>query len=146
MSNEGIIGWITKNLDKKDKVKVKKFLDLVAENFEVEREGLIDAVTAISGSGPAYFFLLCDSLLKTAIRFGFKPKQAELLVIKTLLGAGAIKKNNADVPYDELIKKITSKKGTTEAALKYFSKKSFSGIVENAAKEAYNRAKEISHE
>ena len=145
-NGEGIIGWKAHGLDKKEKAKVRKLLTSVAENFEVKEERLIDAVTAVSGSGPAYFFLLGDALAQAALILGFNKAQADLLAAKTLTGAGAVKMHRPDASFRELIGKIASKKGTTEAALKYFSKKGFNRIVKNAAREAYNRAREISHE
>ncbi len=142
---QGIMAWSARGLSSKEKAKVRILFKAVANNFEVAEEELIDVVTAISGSGPAYFFLLCDSLRQTAISLGLNHQQADLLVAKTFFGAAAIKQGNSKASYQELIKKIASKKGTTEAALKYFSKHNFARTVQNAVRAAFNRAREINH-
>jgi len=138
---QGIAAWKSAGLPFADKKSVKRFLDLWTENFEVSEEEIIDKVTAISGSGPAYFFLLAWSLQQAAINLGFNQKQSRLLVEKTFSGAALLQSGQE---YEALIKKVMSKKGTTEAAFGVLKKYHFDKIVKEAATAAYKRAKEIS--
>jgi len=103
----------------------------------------MDAVTAISGSGPAYFFLLMEAMIGAALSLGINRRVAEALVSQTSLGA-AMLQNYTDLHPSVLRKKVTSKGGTTEAALKVFKKRKFESIIRQAITAASKRAKEIS--
>jgi len=140
---QGIMAWKSSGISGKEKLEAKKLLDKISENFEVVKESQIDAVTAISGSGPAYFFLLAWCLEQSAKKLGFNPAQSRMLVEKTFHGASALQSGKA---YEELIKQVMSKKGTTEAAFGVFKKAGLDKIVNQAAQAAFNRAKEISNE
>ncbi len=140
--NQGIGAWLTASaMNQNDKAKVKRLLDMLLENFEVKNENVIDAVTAISGSGPAYFFFFAQSLAQAALAVGLTASQGRRLVKKTLLAAAHLQTGQE---YADLIKKVASKKGTTEAALKQFQKFHLAKIIESAVKAAYQRAKELS--
>jgi pyrroline-5-carboxylate reductase len=105
-------------------------------------EHLQNAVTAISGSGPAYFFLFCKFLINAAEKRGIDSDTAGKLVINTLVGSGELLKSyNPDA--DFLIKMVASPGGTTQAALSSFDKNRLEGIVEEAVGCAEKRAKEI---
>lgn len=106
-----------------------------------EEEGKLDAVTAVSGSGPAYFFLVMEAMQKAAESLGLKPEEANLLVVQTALGAAKLALDSDDMPA-ELRQKVTSKGGTTEAAL---AKLNEGGLVELFA-EAMQAAAERSRE
>ncbi len=110
--------------------------------FEVNEKSM-DAVTATSGSGPAYFFLFISAMINAAVSSGLDRKTARNLVISTAYGASKLALNTQENT-DELIKKVASKGGTTEAALKVFQKRGFSGIVNSAVKAAVKRSKELS--
>jgi pyrroline-5-carboxylate reductase len=140
---QGIAGWKANGVNGKQKVVVKKLLNLVSENFEVKQESEIDKVTAISGSGPAYFFYLADSLQKAAKNLGFDNKTSRLLVEKTFSAAAALQ---SGIEYPDLISRVASKKGTTEAALKIFKKYGLDKIIVKGAQAAHKRAEEISNE
>lgn len=109
----------------------------------IKKESLMDAVTAISGSGPAYVYLFIESLIKSAVRLGLSKDDAETLVYQTLKGAIALLEKSGKPP-EELRRQVTSPGGTTEAALKVFQKKGFSKIIEKAVNAACKRAKELS--
>ncbi len=140
---EGIAVWKKVNLSNSENKKVKQFINKITENFEVKNEDTIDKSTAISGSGPAYFFLLASHLIKASKDLGLTEKEARKLVEKTFFASAVLGK---DSNYSALIKKITSKGGTTEAALKIFKNKNFDKIVSKAVLSAYKRAKQLSHE
>lgn len=137
----GIAAWKKVGLSKGETTKTQEFINKITENFEVKNEDTIDKVTAISGSGPAYFFLLADSLIKASEKFGFTKEESRKLVEKTFLASSLLGK---DTDYSALIKRVASKKGTTEAALKIFKKENFYKIVSKAVLAGYKRAKELS--
>lgn len=139
----GIAVWKKVGLSSAETKKATNLINKITENFETKDEDTIDKVTAISGSGPAYFFLLADYLIKGAQNLGLSKKESEILVRKTFLASAMFGK---DSDYPSLIEKIASKKGTTEAALKVFKNKNFGKIISAAVDAAYKRAKQISHE
>ena len=106
------------------------------------KEDLMDAVTAVSGSGPAYFFYLVEALIKAACVLGLDEDNAKNMVIKTALGSAKLLETLKETPA-ELRRKVTSKGGTTEAAIKVFESKKVMGIVNKALKVACNRSKKL---
>lgn len=140
---QGIAGWKAKGLSAREKSNAAKLLNQITENFEVKKEPDIDAVTAISGSGPAYFFYFADALYRAAIQLGLDPDWARKLVKKTFLASAILQ---TDKDYQSLISQVKSKKGTTEAALKIFKKHRLDRIIEAAAKAAKQRAREIAND
>lgn len=102
-----------------------------------------DLVTAVSGSGPAYFFLLMELLTEAAVKEGIARDKARLLAVQTALGAGLLAKASEDAP-DELRRKVTSKGGTTEAALKSFESHQFAETIYQGVEAAIRRGKELS--
>ncbi|MCP4296933.1 MAG: pyrroline-5-carboxylate reductase [Proteobacteria bacterium] len=98
---------------------VDRILDAMGKAIQVDDEKMIDAATAISGSGPAYIFYLAESLQVGAEKLGFSPEQSKILASQTLLGASTL----LDISPDSasiLKQKVTSPGGTTEAALRSF--------------------------
>lgn len=134
-------------------VKAKPMLDKANSIFTavgkaviVEQESMIDAVTAVSGSGPAYYFLLMEEMIKAAIELGLPDDIARDLVLQTAKGAALLaceadKKGESPA---ELRRKVTSPGGTTEAALKTFSEGNFGHLVTAALKKAADRSQELS--
>lgn len=106
-------------------------------------EKLMDAVTAVSGSGPAYFFYFIEALAAAGERLGLDSKTALELAIKTATGSSKLLDTIKERP-EELRKKVTSKGGTTEAALKVFEEKKLKKTVEDAVAAAAKRAAELS--
>ncbi|OIO37732.1 MAG: pyrroline-5-carboxylate reductase [Candidatus Omnitrophica bacterium CG1_02_46_14] len=109
----------------------------------VIQEKFLDLVTAVSGSGPAYFFLLAEKLIEAAYEMGMKAETAKRLVYQTALGSGKVLVESGEDPED-LIERVASKGGTTESALKVFQKQGIGKIIQDAVKAAYQRSKEIS--
>lgn len=106
-------------------------------------EGLLDAVTAISGSGPAYFFFFMEALVEAGVKAGLPTEKARALVLQTAMGAAAMA-CRSEHELRELRKMVTSPGGTTEAALKVFSASDFNDITAAAVKAAAERAEELS--
>ncbi len=109
----------------------------------VIQEKMLDLVTAVSGSGPAYFFLLAEKLIEAAYEAGMKVDVAKRLVYQTALGSGKVLAQSGEDPED-LIERVASKGGTTEAALKVFQKQGIGKIIQDAVKAAYQRSRAIS--
>lgn len=108
----------------------------------VGREADLDVVTALSGSGPAYFFLLAELMMQAAIGAGLDPQAARRLAVGTLHGAGALA-GRSDGDLARLRQEVTSKGGTTEAALGAFAAADLSGIVAGAMQAATQRSREL---
>lgn len=106
-------------------------------------EKMLDLVTAVSGSGPAYFFLLTEKLIEAAYEMGMKVEVAKKIVYQTAFGSGKVIIQSQEDP-EVLIDRVASKGGTTEAALKVFQKQGLGKIIQDAVKAAYKRSKEIS--
>jgi pyrroline-5-carboxylate reductase len=118
----------------------------VGKAVVVREEGLIDAVTAVSGSGPAYFFLLMEAMIDAAVALGLPPDVAKNLVLQTAKGAGLLAveaDKNGESPA-VLRRKVTSPHGTTEAALKVFAAHGFAELVAEAVIAARDRSRELS--
>ena len=117
-------------------------LSAIGEVVEMP-ERMLDLVTAVSGSGPAYFFLLAEKLIEAAYEMGMKVDIAKRLVYQTAFGSGKVLAQSGEDPED-LIERVASKGGTTEAALKIFQKQGIGKIIQDAVKAAYKRSKAIS--
>ena len=125
---------------------VKKIFSAVGIVEVVKNEKLLDAVTAVSGSGPAYFFLMMEEMVKAGVKLGLKRETAEKLVLQTAKGAGILAAESAGkgITPDVLRKNVTSPGGTTEAALKAFAKRNFEKIVNGALAAAAKRSRKLS--
>jgi pyrroline-5-carboxylate reductase len=117
-------------------------MEAVGEVAWVGREDDLDAVTAVSGSGPAYFFLLAEELEKSGIRRGLEPATARRLAVATLHGAGRLA-FGSDGDLARLRAEVTSKGGTTEAALRSFAAAQFGDMVAAAVDAAVERGREL---
>ncbi len=111
----------------------------------VDSESELDAVTALSGSGPAYFFLLMEAMQKAAIEMGLSEKVASLLIQQTALGAAKIALESPGSP-GRLRANVTSPGGTTQRAIEVFQQGGFEELVVNALMAARERSIEMSKE
>jgi pyrroline-5-carboxylate reductase len=105
-------------------------------------EASIDSVTAVSGSGPAYFFLVMEAMQAAAQNLGMSAEDAQLLVVQTALGAARLALESGE-PAAELRRKVTSKGGTTEAALKVLNDGGLPALFEQALQAAAQRSREL---
>lgn len=108
----------------------------------IDDEALMDTVTAVSGSGPAYFFLLAETLQAAAIAQGLSPDAARALVVQTCAGAGRMLAESGEEAAT-LRQRVTSPGGTTQAALESFAASGFAGIVADAVAAATRRGVEL---
>jgi pyrroline-5-carboxylate reductase len=112
----------------------------------VASEDLLDAVTAVSGSGPAYYFLLMQEMIKAAVALGLPEKDAWPMVIQTAKGAALLAEKamgTGDTPA-QLSARVATPNGTTEAAFKVFAARGFGDMVSAALTRAAERSKELS--
>ncbi|TAN68098.1 MAG: pyrroline-5-carboxylate reductase [Methylobacter sp.] len=109
----------------------------------VEDEAELDAVTAVSGSGPAYYFLLMEAMEKAALELGLSQETARLLVQQTALGAAKIALESSESP-EQLRKRVTSPGGTTQQAIETFEQGGFTELVSKALHAARDRSIEMS--
>ena len=125
--------------------KAMAIFSAVGKAVVVEDEDLIDAVTAVSGSGPAYYFLLMEEMIKAGVELGLPEDVAKDLVLQTAKGAGLLAvaaDKNGESPA-ELRQKVTSPGGTTEAALKVFAEGRISELISAAIIRARDRGREL---
>lgn len=120
----------------------ESILRAVGVTVWVEEEALIDTITAISGSGPAYFFLVMEVLEKAAIKHGLDPKTARLLTLETAYGAAKMALEGGEEPA-QLRKRVTSPGGTTEKAVQVLEAGRIEKIFEDAVVSAIQRAREL---
>ena len=111
----------------------------------VEQERMLDAVTALSGSGPAYFFLLIEAMTAAGEKLGLPRATAAQLTLHTALGAARMA-TESDVEAAELRRRVTSPNGTTEAAIKTFQAGGFEALVQQALDAAARRSAELAEQ
>lgn len=141
---EGITAYIGNNaITKDDEALIKILLAPLGKTVKLANEKLMDAVTAVSGSGPAYLFLLTEALAAAAYSEGLEPDAADEFARQTIIGAAALLKSS-DLPPMELRKEVTSPGGTTEAALDVLTGGNAMGaLMKRAVEAAVKRSKEL---
>lgn len=141
---ESMTGWHAgkKNFTSSELRLVNQLLNAFGQEIFLNDEKKIDALSAVSGCGPAYVFLFMDALIQAAVKLGFKKDEAKILVRQSVAGSLLYSQEEENLPL--LIKRVTSKKGITEAALKSLGTDHFYKNWEKALKKAYERAGELS--
>lgn len=141
----GITAYVTTDSVDMPRIrKVEQVLNSTGRSVFLDSETMMDAVTALSGSGPAYFFYIVKNMIKAGVEMGMEPHIAALLVKQTLLGSYHLM-NAKEVDLDELIKGVASKGGTTEAALNYFNNHELDKSLIGGIKRAEERGKELAN-
>ncbi|MBT3835576.1 pyrroline-5-carboxylate reductase [Candidatus Peribacteria bacterium] len=168
---EGITAWIaSQDVSDDDKEITKKIFEAVGRQVEIDNEEMIDTISATTGAGPAYFFLLCELLAKNLEKLGFSEDDAKTLSEQTFVGSAALLASKkslstrcaflehqpmADVERQhnsleesslsakELRESVTSKGGITQAALETFKEAGLNQIIEKAITAAIKRSKEL---
>ncbi|MGC8737261.1 MAG: pyrroline-5-carboxylate reductase [Candidatus Hydrogenedens sp.] len=124
-----------------DKILAQRIFQSVGKTVLVSEEQ-IDIVTAVSGSGPAYFFYLCECMIEAGKSLGLSEEIALSLVRQTFYGSASLLMSGDDLP-EVLRARVTSKGGTTESAIKTMEGKNLKSIVIEAIHSAYHRAREL---
>jgi len=118
----------------------------VGEVVWLQAEADLDVVTALSGSGPAYCFLLAEMMMRAAVKLGLEARAARLLAVETLHGAGVLAHSSGG-DLARLREEVTSKGGTTEAALRILADEpGLSGLVQRALDAATQRSRELARQ
>jgi len=140
---EGITVWTaTLEVTESQRDWVSSILGAMGKEIYVDDEKYLDMVTAVSGSGPAYIFLMVESLIDAAVNIGLPQDMAQELVLETLLGSGHFIQRSGKLPA-ELRRMVTSPGGTTAEALLQLEKGGFSDLIRQAVSAAYNKAKRL---
>jgi len=140
---EGMTVWTaTPRVTGEQKGLVGAILGAMGVEIYVNDEKYLDMATAVSGSGPAYFFLMAESLIEAAAAIGLPRDMARKLVVQTMLGSGRLIQQSGEEP-SQLRIKVTSPGGTTARALEQFEKGQFTELVKRAVKAAYDKAREL---
>jgi len=123
-------------------VMVQNLINTTGKSIYVAEESAIDSSTAISGSGPAYVFFFMQTMMQSALKLGFSKSEAELLVSQTFRGTiDLYRKNNFNC--EEWIQKVSSRGGTTEAAIKSFNDDVLDRKIIHGIEQAFVRAVEL---
>lgn len=132
-------------VDAQDRQLASQILSATGLIIWVDHESQIDVVTAVSGSGPAYFFYLMESMIRAGKNMGLDEKVATALTLQTALGAAQMAITSSNSP-SELRKNVTSPNGTTQAALEVFDRAQISQNIQAALAAAQKRSHEIAQE
>lgn len=143
---QGVSGLVANaEVSDRQKQQAEQLLSAVGLVVWLDKEELIDAVTAVSGSGPAYFFLLIEAMTAAGEQLGLPRETAAQLTLQTALGAARMA-CEGDVDAAELRRRVTSPNGTTEAAIKAFQAGGFESLVEQAVNAAARRSAELAEQ
>ncbi len=127
------------------KALAEDILNAVGISLWVDNEAALDAVTAVSGSGPAYYFLLMEAMQQVGIEMGLSSEASKLLTLQTALGAAQMALES-DVDVAELRRRVTSPAGTTEQAVNTFEQGGLRELVKQAMENCAKRADEMAQE
>ena len=130
------------HVDAAHRAAAQHVMEATGEVVWVPSEDALDVVTALSGSGPAYFFLLAELMANAAVELGLEPHSARRLAAATLYGSGLLA-HTSDTDLARLREQVTSKGGTTEAALRSLTSADLRGIVARALESATLRSREL---
>jgi len=128
-----------------DRAEVDRVLRSIGKVLWLDQESLLDPVTAISGSGPAYVFYFIEALQQAGVDLGFTNEQARLLAVETFMGAAGLARASPD-PVQVLRERVTSKGGTTDAAIARLEAADVRARIIEAARAASERAAEMGRE
>ncbi|PQP04802.1 pyrroline-5-carboxylate reductase [Pseudomonas frederiksbergensis] len=143
---QGVSGlYATAQVSAEQRQQAQELLSAVGIALWLDEEQQLDAVTAVSGSGPAYFFLLIEAMTAAGVKLGLPRETAAQLTLQTALGAAHMAVAS-DVDAAELRRRVTSPAGTTEAAIKAFQAGGFEALVEKALGAAAHRSAEMAEQ
>ncbi|MDB5995520.1 MAG: pyrroline-5-carboxylate reductase [Pseudomonas sp.] len=143
---QGVSGlFATAEVTAEQRQQAQELLSAVGLALWLNEEQQLDAVTAVSGSGPAYFFLLIEAMTAAGVKLGLPADIAAQLTLQTALGAAHMAVAS-DVDAAELRRRVTSPAGTTEAAIKSFQADGFEALVEKALGAAAHRSAEMAEQ
>lgn len=140
----GVAGlFASAQVDAAGRSRAEDLLSSAGKTVWIDDEAKMDAVTAVSGSGPAYVFLLAEAMESAAKAEGLADEAARALVLQTLLGAARMLTESGEAP-EQLRKRVTSPNGTTQAAIETFQEGGFEKLVGKAIHAASERGRQLS--
>lgn len=143
---QGVSGlYATEQVSKLQREQAQQLLSAVGLVVWLDAEQLLDAVTAVSGSGPAYFFLLIEAMTQAGIHLGLPAETAALLAKHTAQGASTMACQST-LDAAQLRQQVTSPNGTTEAAMQTFQAGGFTELVNSAVRSAAHRSHELAQQ
>ncbi len=141
--NQGVTGYLNSDtIDEAEAQKIHSILNATGKAIILKDENAIDQITALSGSGPAYVFYFMNAMIEKAIEFGFNADDAKTIVLHTFMGTGTLFESSTDSA-QVWIDRVTSKGGTTHAALTDFKESNISKLIQSGVESAYKRALEL---
>ncbi|WP_010181694.1 pyrroline-5-carboxylate reductase [Aquimarina agarilytica] len=140
---KGVTGYmISESISENEALQIQHILSATGKAIRVYKEDDIDAITALSGSGPAYVFYFMNAMMEQAKTYGFSENDAKEIVLHTFLGTSNLFENSDDNA-QLWIDKVTSKGGTTHAALTSFKSDHLDKKIQKGVNAAFERAKEL---
>ena len=140
---KAVTGWVaTDDISDDEKKSIQHIFEAIGSAIELDDESMIDAITPLSGSGPAYFFYVTELIEKKAKQMGFSDADAKMIAEQTFIGTAAVFSNGA-MNASQFREAVTSKGGVTEAALTHMEDKGFDEIFLEALEEARKRCGEL---
>ena len=138
---EGMTVWTaTPEVTDRQRKWARSILGVLGKEILVDDEKMIDMATALSGSGPAYFFLFLEALIGAAVSLGLPQEMAKVMALQTMLGSGHLMEKSGTDPAD-LRRMVTSPGGTTAEAVRVFEEGQFGNLVARAVAAAYRKAR-----
>ena len=137
--------YASASVSDRQREQVGEVMGVVGNVVWLEQEAHIDAVTAVSGSGPAYFFAFMEAMIKAGEQLGLEHQVATELTVQTALGAASLVKHSP-LPIETLRRNVTSPGGTTARALDSFERVGLSALVDQAMQSCFDRSVEMSQE
>lgn len=141
---EGVTGlYVTPSVSAQEKGIAQNIFGAISKTFFFEDEDALDIVVALTGAGPGYVFEVASCWIRKMVSMGINTETADRMIRQLFLGASRLMVESSESP-EELRKRVASKGGTTEAALKVFTEFKLEEIFSKAIDAAFNRAKELS--
>jgi pyrroline-5-carboxylate reductase len=146
MIGKGITGLFARaGVSKSDRHWIERVVETIGQYLWLEQEDLLDAVTALSGSGPAYVFYFMEAMISAGTEMGLSHEQAHKLAVETFRGASALAHASSEPP-EILRQRVTSKGGTTHAAITSMDASQLKTLFGKALQAAQKRARELGEE
>ena len=140
----GVTGYFpSAEIDVRDLLQIERLLSCTGISMVLDNEAQLDSVTALSGSGPAYFYYIVDAMIQAGKTMGLDENVAKQFVKQTMLGAYYLIQNS-EKDLSDLISDVASRGGTTEAALRHFEQQHLAKILSDGILAAEARSKELS--
>ncbi len=141
----GMTGLVAgQNATEADLLRAQRIFEAAGRSLVFEDESMLDAVTAVSGTGPAYFYYFCEAIIRAGEKAGLSHQASTLLATQTCLGAAKMMIESSDTP-ETLRKKVMSPGGTTEAAVNSMTAGNVQDELEKAVLAAWLRSQELGH-